>query len=64
MNRTQQNSRRCQQALRRYGTDDTLKGCLIDLLSDAMHWCRAKGRGFNAALASAQAHFDAETSEE
>jgi hypothetical protein len=50
---------RCEKALAVYDEPE-----LIDLLAYAMHWCRAKGRGFNAALASAQAHFDAETSEE
>ena len=35
---------------------------LIDLLTDAMHWCKAKGHDFDSLLATARMHFDTESS--
>jgi hypothetical protein len=46
---------RCQTALAEYDQD------LTDLLADALHWCRANGQDFDALLATARTHFDAET---
>jgi len=43
--------------------DDEARTNLIDLLADAMHWCEAKSVIFNDSLATARAHFAAETEE-
>ena len=37
---------RCAKVLKRYGTDDTPKGCLVDFLADARHWCDQSGEEF------------------
>jgi hypothetical protein len=42
----QHRANRCSKALRRYGTDDTDPGCLIDFLADARHWCDRHGQSF------------------
>jgi hypothetical protein len=39
-------SRRIANVLRDYDTDSTDAGCLIDLLSDARHWCDRHGECF------------------
>jgi hypothetical protein len=39
-----------------YG-DDALDSNLIDLLTDAMHWCDQTGRDFHIALAQACRHY-------
>jgi hypothetical protein len=51
---------RCDKALHAY-SDDLPESNLIDFMADAMHWCQAKGHGFDKALAMARAHFDVET---
>lgn len=47
---------RCEKALAIYDDPE-----LIDLLADAMHWCRAREQDFDALLETARMHFDAET---
>lgn len=37
---------------------------LIDILADAMHWCKANGESFEDALRSAKGHFRTEVTEE
>jgi len=41
--------------------DDDARTNLIDLLADAMHWCRAKSVSFHHALLTAEQHLAAET---
>ncbi len=36
---------------------------LIDLVSDVMHWCSLNGVDFDAILAKARMHFEAESEE-
>jgi hypothetical protein len=67
MNSAWQNRRRaarCQKAMRRYGTDSSPYTCLIDLLADAMHWCRLKGHDFDGLLDRASEHFAIEVFDE
>lgn len=42
-----------------YG-EDIAESNLIDLLSDAMHWCRSHGQEFSSFLATAAEHYQAE----
>lgn len=51
-------AQRCANALVPYD------GELVDLLADALHWSRANGYDFEATLAMAREHFDAETPNE
>ena len=46
-------------ALAAYSDDEPSN--LIDLLTDAMHWCRMNGHDFAALLGTASMHFDHET---
>jgi hypothetical protein len=67
MNSAGQNHRRaarCQKAMRRYGTDSSPYTCLIDLLADAMHWCRLKDHDFHHLIDRASQHFAAEVFDE
>lgn len=50
---------RCDEVLREYG-DDLREANLIDFLTDAMHWCQAKGEDFDKKLELARSHFGAE----
>lgn len=50
---------RCRKAIALYADCDET-ACLVDLLTDAMHFCRINGRSFDAALETAVMHFDAE----
>ena len=45
----QQRADRCQAASTGYSTTDRVTN-LIDLLTDAMHWCDANGEDFHIAL--------------
>ena len=45
-----------------YGDDPST--ILIDLLADAMHWCRRNGQDFDHALGIAANHFQTEIIEE
>lgn len=51
---------RCDRALRRYDTDVDTKGCLIDLLADARHWCDRNGYSFAELDRVAYQHYCAE----
>jgi len=51
---------RCLKAIRRYDSDGSPHAGLIDLLADAMHWCRLKGHDFHNLLDRASEHFSAE----
>lgn len=42
-----QRAKRFARTLRGYGTDHTERGCLIDLLADARHWCDRTGACFD-----------------
>ena len=44
---------------RETGTDD--EDALSDLLCDLMHWCDRNDSDFDAALSTAQMHYEAET---
>ena len=55
---------RCLKAMRRYGSDDSPYTGLIDLLADAMHWCRQQGHDFPGLLDRASEHFSAEVLDE
>jgi hypothetical protein len=54
---------RCDKALSAYG-NDLSESNLIDLIADAMHWCKANVCDFDAVLETARSHFGAETSDE
>lgn len=56
-----QRAHRAERALSRYTDDDDPVAGLIDLLADAMHWCRREGRAFDALLATATGHYQTET---
>lgn len=67
MNSARQNrarAARCLTALRRYGSDSSPYTCLVDLLADAMHWCRHRGHDFPAVLDLASLHYAAELADE
>lgn len=49
-------------ALQHYYDEEGLD--LIDVLADAMHWCRLSGVDFDEALQQARMHFQIETAEE
>jgi hypothetical protein len=55
---------RCARVLGRYGTDDTAKGCLVDFLADARHWCDRHGEDFAGLDRQAYQHYLAELHEE
>jgi hypothetical protein len=55
----QQRVDRCDAALRHYANDGVFAS-LIDLLTDAMHWCDATGEDFQYALSLADKHYVAE----
>ena len=48
---------RCAKVLKRYGTDDTPKGCLVDFLADARHWCDQSGEEFGKLDRQAYQHY-------
>jgi hypothetical protein len=55
---------RCGKALKRYGTDDTIRACLIDFLADARHWCDRSGEDYAALDRLAYDHYLTEIHEE
>ena len=59
----QHRATRCDRAIVKYG-DDLPESNLIDLLTDAMHWCDANGGDFHIALAQACRHYLNELNEE
>jgi len=52
----QQRADRADKAIAKYG-DDLSESNLIDLLTDAMHWCDGNGGDFQIALAQACRHY-------
>lgn len=52
----QTRAKRCGEVLSAYSTDDTFTN-LIDLLTDAMHWCDFTGQDFHITLAQACRHY-------
>jgi hypothetical protein len=54
-------AQRAAQSINRYG-DDMAEANLIDLLADAMHWCKQYGHDFEYCLRLAREHFDTESS--
>jgi hypothetical protein len=54
---------RCIRAITGYSGDSDLTASLVDLLTDAMHFCRSHSLEFGRLLASARMHFEAEESE-
>jgi hypothetical protein len=67
MNSARENRRRaarCCQALRRYDGDGSPYTGLVDLLADAMHWCRLKDHDFHGLLDLAGQHYAAEVLDE
>lgn len=52
----QTRANRCDETLSGYSADDTFTN-LIDLLTDAMHWCDFTGQDFHVALAQACRHY-------
>jgi len=61
MNR--QRAARCERALETY-EDDDLPTNLIDILTDAMHWCDQRGENFHYVLATACKHYINELNDE
>lgn len=64
---TRTNAQRAKQlaeVLRQYATDDTDAGSLIDLLTDARHWCDRNGECFGDMDRIAHDHYLAELSDE
>ena len=59
-----QRAARCVKALKRYGTDDRVRVCLIDFLADARHWCDREGEDYAALDRLAYDHYLAELYEE
>ena len=59
----QQRADRCQQSITAYSDDDDHSN-LVDLLTDAMHWCDANGEDFHIALAMACRHYIHELNDE
>ena len=53
-------TRRFGHVLRHYETDDTDRGCLIDLLADARHWCDQHGENYAELDRIAYGHYLAE----
>lgn len=53
----QHRASRCERALKRYESDDTLIGCLVDFLSDARHWCDRNGANYAALDRKAYDHY-------
>jgi hypothetical protein len=56
-------SLRCEQALKSQYDDDLVTN-LIDLLTDAMHWCKCNGTDFQQAFDIAERHYQSETIEQ
>jgi hypothetical protein len=56
MRTNRERSLHCERALETY-EDDDLATNLIDLLTDAMHWCDHTGQDFHIALAQACRHY-------
>lgn len=59
----QQRADRCQQAITRYSDVDDFTS-LVDLLTDAMHFCDSTGQDFHIALAQACRHYIHELNDE
>ncbi len=59
-----QRAARCVKALKGYGTDDTVQGCLIDFLADARHLCDREGEDFARLDRIAYQHYLTEIHEE
>jgi hypothetical protein len=55
---------RCLRAIARYNTDSNPRTCLVDFLTDAMHWCRVREHEFRDLLDLASEHFAAEVFDE
>lgn len=53
----QSRARRCERTLRRHDTDADTPSCLIDLLTDARHWCDRFGHDFAALDRIAYGHY-------
>lgn len=53
---------RCERALSAYG-DDIAESNLVDLLTDAMHWCGANGHNFDDKLSMARGQHASEDSD-
>ena len=58
-----QRAARCRKALNCYGTDHA-RGCLIDFLADARHWCDRNSESFAELDRQAYQHYLAELHEE
>jgi hypothetical protein len=56
----QERADRCEKAIAAYSADDARTN-LVDLLTDAMHWCHLNRDDFRDALATAEMHFHVET---
>lgn len=54
---------RCEETIEGYSADNSFN-CLIDLMTDAMHWCDATGQDFHYALCIAGKHYVAELNDE
>jgi hypothetical protein len=52
----EQRAERADKAITKYGTDE-LQTNLVDLLTDAMHWCDHNGEDFHIAIAQACRHY-------
>ena len=61
-NRNLQRAIRCDAAITKYG-DDLPESNLIDLLTDAMHWCPLNDQDFHTLLHMAMRHYVAELRE-
>ena len=57
-------ARRCDRVLAGYGDPGSLSENLIDLLTDAMHWCDASSLDFHISLAMACRHYVNELNDE
>ena len=56
-------AQRCKSAIEDYSDDDPFTN-LVDLMTDAMHWCDATGQDFHYALSVSGKHFVAELNDE
>ena len=54
---------RCERALKSQYDDDLVTN-LIDLLTDAMHWCTCNGTDFQQVFDIAERHYQFETNEQ
>jgi hypothetical protein len=56
-------SLRCERTLKSHYDDDLVTN-LIDLLTDAMHWCKCNGTDFQQVFDIAERHYQSETIEQ